>query len=327
MSASALTRWEQSFRAAHAALQQQRLDDAEASIRAALDAANQLGDPAVHAQSWTLMAQLRTHQEQLDAADSAMERAVDAAGRVPAGSEDPAFALALNNLARMYSKRKAHSRAEPLLRRLLVIKQRDPGSQLELATVYANLGKLLHAQKKFDDAEDCWRFALAIRERVLPADDLAIAAALEGIADACDAQRKHGQVRAMRDRANAIREVITGEQRRPAPGSAFDDGPTPSLSLEHLLYIPPGAASAPAAAATPERKRGFRSPKRERQVRSRWRKVKVIAALLVLGGAMYSGWALHARFGDSAQLAWIVARALVGKVVPTASAAPTDTRR
>ena len=281
MSDSAVTRWEHFTEAVQLFLRDGSLDQAEEAIRGALAAAEETGSATRLARSLGHLAQLRFQQGNSEGCDDALGRALEhierdapaeaplgpalnqlatlvmgrdpsraepylerllAAGERRLGAEHAALAIPLNNLARIHYKQGDFQRAEPLLRRLLDIKRRDSRDQVELAAVYASLGKLLVARRKLDEAEDCWRFALAIREQSLSAKDPAIAVALEGLAEVCEAQGKRAQGAQMRERALALREAVLG------PGHArvselrsrlAEPKPATSSSLEHLMYFPP----------------------------------------------------------------------------------------
>ncbi|MFQ5929483.1 MAG: tetratricopeptide repeat protein, partial [Acidobacteriota bacterium] len=82
------------------------------------------------------------------------------------GSEDPRLAMSLENLANLYRVRGRYAAAEPLYRRLLVIREQTMGPEHPyLATSLNILGKLYHAQGKYRTAEPLYRRALAIVEK------------------------------------------------------------------------------------------------------------------------------------------------------------------
>ncbi|MGH7665616.1 MAG: tetratricopeptide repeat protein, partial [Gemmatimonadaceae bacterium] len=126
------------------------------------------------------------------------------------GDSARGIALPLNTLARACFKRGDLNRAEQLLKRLLAIKRAESAGSIEVAAVHASLGKLFAARRQHDRAEEAWRFALAIREQALSPRDAAVANALLGLADACEAQGKRAQGKTLRERGLAIRETALG---------------------------------------------------------------------------------------------------------------------
>ena len=291
MSDSTMSRWEQFTEAAQLFLRDGSLAQAEEAIRGAIEAAEQSSGGSRLARSFGHLAQLRFQQGNAAECDAAIRRALEAAegddspdqtlpaaldhlatlvmgrdaggeailerllaiGERRLGAEHSGLSITLNNLARLQFKRGDYEHAEPLLRRLLTIKRRDARDQVELAAVYASLGKLLLARRQLDEAEECWRFALAIREQSLPGKDAALATTLEGLAEVCEAQGKRGQAAQMRERALTLREEALGpEQARAAElrNKSTEARPQQTNSLEQLMYFPP----------KPEWKREARQP-------------------------------------------------------------------
>ena len=126
------------------------------------------------------------------------------------GANDPSLAVPLNELSRLYVRRAEHARAEPLLQRLLVIRRASGETHPDVATVLAGLAAVRRGLGDDASAEDLYRQALAIRERVHAPDHMAVVVALEHLADTCVALHKFGEAQPLIERALAVREVALG---------------------------------------------------------------------------------------------------------------------
>ena len=145
----------------------------------------------------------------LDMAEPLLRRALSV-GEIVWGFEAQDLTAPLNALARLYHKRGEHRKAEPYLTRLLEIKRTLGASHPEVAAVLASLATCHSALGQNTAAERVWREALAIREAQPAADDALLAPALEGLAEACIAQKKYADAVPLLERASAIRERTFG---------------------------------------------------------------------------------------------------------------------
>src|SRR4051794_39343184 len=82
------------------------------------------------------------------------------------GASDPALAVPLNELSRLYVRRSEYARAEPLLQRLLDIRCSSGDKHADVATVLAALAAVQRGLGDHSAAEGLYRQALEIREVV-----------------------------------------------------------------------------------------------------------------------------------------------------------------
>lgn len=126
------------------------------------------------------------------------------------GADDPALAVPLNELSRLYLRRSEHARAEPLLKRLLGIRRASGELHPDVATVLAGLAAVRRGLGDDAAAEGLYRQALAIREIVHAPDHMAVVVTLEHLADTCAALRNFGEASALLERAMAVRAKMLG---------------------------------------------------------------------------------------------------------------------
>jgi eukaryotic-like serine/threonine-protein kinase len=118
----------------------------------------------------------------------------------------PEYAAGLNNLGGLLEDRGEHAAAEALFREALSLKQKIPGSDLEVARAYNNLGYLLYQKGDNAAAEPYLRKGLAMRRRLLggePHPDVAtslnnLASLLDVKGERAEAERLYREVLAMR---------------------------------------------------------------------------------------------------------------------------------
>ncbi len=166
-------------------------------------------------------------------------------------ADDPALAVPLNELSRLYVRRSEHARAEPLLQNLLGIRRASGEHHPDVATVLAGLAAVRRGLGDDAAAEDLYREALEIRERVHAPDHMAVVVTLEQLADTCAALRKFGEASALFERALTVRAKALGP-----------DHPTVRTLRERLTELAVKASSTrpgsplplpePPAATTPE---------------------------------------------------------------------------
>ncbi|MDQ2667533.1 MAG: tetratricopeptide repeat protein, partial [Gemmatimonadota bacterium] len=126
------------------------------------------------------------------------------------GADDPALAVPLNELSRLYVRRSEHARAEPLLQRLLGVRRASGEHHPDVATVLAGLAAVRRGLGDDAEAEDLYRQALEIRERVHAPDHMAVVVTLEHLADTCVALRKFREASVLIERALAVRVKTLG---------------------------------------------------------------------------------------------------------------------
>lgn len=126
------------------------------------------------------------------------------------GHDHPDLVILLNDLTRLYLRQAAYSCAEPLLHRLLAMKQSKGEDHPEVATVLASLAVVRQALGRHESAEQLWRRVLEIRERTLAPNHFALVTAIEHLADVCSARGKLREALELFRRAQAIRELTLG---------------------------------------------------------------------------------------------------------------------
>ncbi len=138
-----------------------------------------------------------------------LSRALSIAERY-AGDEQAEVAILLNDLARICLKQAAHALADPLLMRLLAIKESKGENHPEVATVLASLASVRQALGQHESAEKLWRRVLDIRERTLAPNHFSVATALERLAESCAARGKFDEALQLYQRAQPIRQLTLG---------------------------------------------------------------------------------------------------------------------
>jgi Tfp pilus assembly protein PilF len=210
MSDGVAARWQQYTETARRAYSQGMLEEAEEAFRAAVREGEQLGPETPQlAASLNALGQLRLQVDDLVSAESLITRALGIA-EAALGAAHPEVSVALNNLARLFFKRRDFAKADRHLLRLLEIKRALGKDHPEVANVLGSLGRLRQAVGKNDQAEQLWRQALAVREKAFAPSDVIIATTLENVADCCLPQGKAPAAIALRERALTIREAAVG---------------------------------------------------------------------------------------------------------------------
>ena len=137
----------------------------------------------------------------------------------PAPNEDPFDAvIPLQNLIRVCLHHSAHDVADPLLVRLIELKEQKSEDSPEVATLVASLAKVRYALGDHESSEDLSRYVLEAREKLLAPNHFGIVTALEHLADACSARGKLGEAIALLQRARTIRYVNLGSDHESIRG-------------------------------------------------------------------------------------------------------------
>ena len=206
------------------------------------------------------LAALHYARNELDQAEPLFQRAL-AISEQHLGEAHPDVAVTLNNLARLYFRRTDYAAAEPLLARLLAIKEQALGaSHPEIAAILTSLAKVRIAAEDYDGGERYASRALEIREKLHLPNDLAVATALEMLADICGKRGQLDQEMQLRVRVLDVRTSAMGadhptvialrtalETRRAAAAAAT----VAAAAAAAAAAAPPPPSAPPVAAALP----------------------------------------------------------------------------
>ena len=223
------------------------------------------------------LAALHYARNELDQAEPLFQRAL-AISEQHLGESHPDVAVTLNNLARLYFRRADYAAAEPLLARLLAIKEHALGpSHPEIAAILTSLAKVRIAAEDYTGGEEYARRALDIREKLHLPNDLAVATAVEMLADICAKRGQPDEELRLRARVLEVRTIAMGadhptvvalrsalEARRiPAPPVAPPPAAAPSVveapraeppaAQPPVVMNPPRIVMPPSPAAPPPR--------------------------------------------------------------------------
>jgi len=157
----------------------------------------------------TTLAGYHVLRGEFNGAGPLLSRALSIAERY-AGDEQSELPILLNDLARICLKQSAHALADPLLMRLLAIKESKGENHPEVATVLASLASVRQALGHHESAEQLWRRVLDIRERTLAPNHFSVATALEHLAESCAARGKFDEALQLYQRAQPIRQLTLG---------------------------------------------------------------------------------------------------------------------
>jgi TonB family protein len=191
-------------------LQESRAAEAEPLLLRALELYERQGNVSaeclrVHCE----LASIATTRADLAAAESHLQRALTLANACLT-ADDPDVATILAGGARVYLRRRAFTKAEPLLQRLLEIKCARGEEHAEVATVLASLATVHSAMGAHESAERMLRRVLSIREKTLSPHHFATVTALEHLADSCAARGNFEEGIALLHRALAHRQCALG---------------------------------------------------------------------------------------------------------------------
>jgi TonB family protein len=126
------------------------------------------------------------------------------------GAEHPSLAPVLNELSRLYIRQSDHARAEVVLERLLRITRTRGEEHPDVATALTGLGLVKRALGDDVAAEDRFREALRIREKMLPSQHMATVVTMEQLAETCAARGNVSEALALLQRALPTREAGLG---------------------------------------------------------------------------------------------------------------------
>ena len=131
------------------------------------------------------------------------------------GSEHPAVAISLNNLAEVHRVRGDYAKAELLYRRALAIDEKALGSEsLDVASDLNGLAELYRAKGEYEKAEPFYQRALAIREKAHGGEHPEVATVLNNLALLYYSKGDYLKAEPFYQRALAIFEkALSGEHR------------------------------------------------------------------------------------------------------------------
>ena len=187
------------------------MEEAESLFRDALRTLEHASAPDDPALIGTLSAlgQLLVDQGAFAEADSLLTRALDLS-ETAAGAHDDELPILLLELSRLYILQSAYDRAERPLLRLLAITEAQGEGRPEVATVLASLAAVRHALGDYTSAEELYRQALNIRERMLTPNHITTAGTMESLAETCAARGRFSEAVSLCNRALSIREMTLG---------------------------------------------------------------------------------------------------------------------
>jgi CHAT domain-containing protein/Tfp pilus assembly protein PilF len=145
------------------------------------------------------------------------------------GSDHPAVATSLNNLALFYLHQGQYGKAEPLYQRSLDISEKVLGrDHPDVATSLNNLALLYLHQGRYGEAEPLCQRSLAIREKTLGSDHPNVAASLNNLAGLYNTQGQYEKAEPLYQRSLDILKKVLGS-----------DHPDVATSLNNLagLYL------------------------------------------------------------------------------------------
>ena len=208
------------------------------------------GDPALHREHATALVRLGALEQELGRPADAERLFTEAiaVGERNLGADHPALAVALNELSRLHVRQSDFARAEPVLKRLLVIARAKGDAHPDVATALAGLAVAKRGLGQNAAAEVLYRHALRIREEVLAPDHMAIVVTLEQLSETCATRGNVAEALVHLQRALLKRERALGGEHASVRGLR-----TRIADLERRLMKPsPKAAERPAAAPVPE---------------------------------------------------------------------------
>jgi tetratricopeptide (TPR) repeat protein len=150
------------------------------------------------------------------------------------GSEHRLVAVALNNLAILYSQQSKYAEAEPLYQRTLHILERQLGSEHpDMAGSLNNLANLYFEQSKYAEAEPLYQRTLHIWEQQLGSEHPDVAYSLNNLANLYFEQGKYAEAEPLYQRALRILEQQLGPEH---PDVTYPLGGLANLYFEQGKY-------------------------------------------------------------------------------------------
>jgi CHAT domain-containing protein len=214
---------EKLLREGEAALDLDRLDQAQELLTQALAAHEALGRPEVRAaRIITRLGQVARAREELDQAQAHHDCAFLLLQVV--GPDTVEMAHVLNNMGSVARRRDELDRAEEYFQRSLALQEKHDPHGLDVAQVLNNLGALAHSRTDLVAADRYLRRAFAIKEKVAP-DSLTLAATLNNMAMVAMYREDMASAEAYARRAVAIKERLAPDSLTLASGLTNLAGP------------------------------------------------------------------------------------------------------
>jgi TonB family protein len=126
------------------------------------------------------------------------------------GAEHPSLGVALNELSRLHIRQSNHARAKTVLERLLRITRTKGADHPDVATALAGLAVVQRGLGDDAAAEQLFRDALRIREKVLAPNHMAVVVTLEQLSETCATRGNFAEALALLQRALPTREAVLG---------------------------------------------------------------------------------------------------------------------
>jgi tetratricopeptide (TPR) repeat protein len=128
------------------------------------------------------------------------------------GTEHPAVATSLSNLAKLLQYQSKYNEAEPLFRRALAINEKAFGADHPVvASSLRHIANLLEERGKYGQAKQLYRQALAIDVKALGPQHPDVATGLNNVAGVLASQGKYSEAEPLFRRAIGIDEAVFGK--------------------------------------------------------------------------------------------------------------------
>jgi TonB family protein len=188
------------------------------SLRAAVDVGR--GEPSLERELASALVHLGKLEQELGRPADA-ERLLDESlvlGERLFGADHPSLGAALNELSRLHLRQSNHARARAVLERLLRIARAKGEEHPEVATALAGLGVAHRSLGDDAAAEQHFRDALRIREKVLAPNHMAIVVAMEQLSETCAERGNRAEALALLRRALPRRVAALGSEHATVVG-------------------------------------------------------------------------------------------------------------
>jgi tetratricopeptide (TPR) repeat protein len=148
------------------------------------------------------------YQRQNKYADAlALHERVLAAREKSLGPEDPKLGNVCHNIAYLDEKLRKYKEAEAMYKRALAIRERAKPDGADVAQSLDFLAKFYYNQGKFMSAEPYLKRDLAVKEKLVGANNPELIAILELYADVLEQMKKVNAERQVKDRLRKLREI------------------------------------------------------------------------------------------------------------------------
>ena len=167
--------------------------------------------PAVQAEMQRVIGSVYRRRGEYEKAEPFLKRAV-AQHRVLYGSDHPALAQSLHDLALLLDLRGVYGEAETLFREALAIRKQQLGDQhTDVAQILNDIGVVLARQDNYTEAEQLWREALAIQRENIGVENPSTGEMMSNLAIALHENGKFEEAEALMREALALQRKVVGE--------------------------------------------------------------------------------------------------------------------